>query len=422
MNLPMLTRRQLLAYTSLSGLAWLTPVAEQLSRAAEKQPRGEPARSLILVWLSGGPSQLETFDPHPGRAIGGPTQAIDTRIKAVQIASTLPRVAEQLDACCLIRDVVSKEGDHERGALALKTGYPPEPTIVHPSVGAILCHQLPESGVEIPRHVSILPDRFPGKGGFLGAQFDAFKTYDPRDKVPDVQPRTSEERFARRLADQNVVEQAFAVGRVKQAEATLHREMIDRARRMMASEQLQAFELDREPQSVQTLYGDSTFGRGCLAARRLIEVGVRCVEVTLSGWDTHANNFEGTTEQNGKLDQPLAALLQDLRERKLLDHTVVMCCGEFGRTPKINGLDGRDHWPTGFSMLLAGGPLRRGHIRGATDPDGQRIKYDDGTRVADLHATVLRALGVNPALELQSPIGRPIKLSEGKLLVDLFAS
>jgi uncharacterized protein (DUF1501 family) len=417
----MLHRRQLLSLAPLSGLAWLTPLAERLSRAAEQQPKGEPARSLILVWLSGGPSQLETFDPHPGTKIGGPTKAIATRLKGVQIADTLPLVAEQLDACCLIRNVVSKEGDHERGAVALKTGYPPEQTIVHPSVGSILCHQLPESGTEIPRHVSILPDRFAGKGGFLGAQFDAFKTYDPRNKVPDIVARTSEERFARRLADQNVVEQAFAVGRAKQAEATLHREMIERARRMMASEQLQAFEIDREPASVQELYGDSEFGRGCLAARRLIEVGVRCVEVTLSGWDTHASNFTGTTEQNGNLDRPLAALLHDLRERKLLDQTVVMCCGEFGRTPKINRLDGRDHWPTGFSMLLAGGQLRRGHVVGATDPHGERIKYEAGTRVTDLHATVLKALGVNPALELQSPIGRPIKLSEGTPIAELFA-
>ena len=415
----MFSRRLLLQHTLLSNFAWLTPLAERLACADEKHSKGEPAQSLILVWLAGGPSQLDTFDPHVGGKIGGLTQAIDTRVKNVQLAAGLPRVAEQLDVCTLVRNVVSKEGDHERGTITLKTGYSPESTIVHPSVGAILCHQLSDAGVEIPRHVSILPDRFPGRGGFLGTQFDAFKSYDPRDKVPDVRARTSDERFARRVADSAVIEQAFAVGRAKIVESTQHRQMIERARRMMSSEQLQAFEIDREPLAVQSSYGDSPFGRACLAARRLTDVGVRCVEVTLSGWDTHANNFEGQNEQTAILDPALAALLADLRERRQLDRTLVVCCGEFGRTPKVNPAGGRDHWPHGFSMLIAGGRFRRGLVHGQTDPSGEKVKFDEGTKVADLHATILKSLGIDGALELQSPIGRPIKLSEGRVIETL---
>ncbi len=418
--MPSLTRRGLLA-RSLSTVPWLTPLAGHLAHTAERGVLRKRARSLIWLWMSGGPSQLETFDPHPDAPleIRGATQAIATRMKQVQIAAGLPRTAEVFDLVTLVRNTVSKEGDHERGSIALKTGHPPEPTIVHPSIGAICCHQLPSDGVDIPRHVSIMPDRFPGRGGFLGNQYDAFKTYDPQSKVPDVTSRVSEPRRERRLHDLRVIEQAFAQGRAPLVERTLHRELVERALKLMSSEQLQAFEVSHESASTLERYGDTPFGRGCLAARRLIEVGVRCVEVTLSGWDTHANNFEGTQQQTAQLDPALAALLGELNERDVLDSTVIVCCGEFGRTPKINGLDGRDHWPHGFSVLLAGGGLRRGHVQGETDPAGSRIPYDDGTRVADLHATVLSALGIDPALELHSPIGRPIRLSEGNPLESL---
>ena len=418
----MLNRREHLQLLGLSGLPWLTPLAEQLARANEASPRGEPAQSLILLWMSGGPSQLETFDPHAGHEIGGPTKAIRTCLPEVDLAEGLEQTAEQLGAACLVRNVVSKEGDHERGAIALKTGRPPETTIVHPSIGAVLCQQLPEGTAEIPRHISILADRFPGRGGYLGPGYDAFKTNDPRDKVPDIALRVPRERFDRRTRSEAVIEQAFLQGRTGSAAAAIHREQSERAQRMMVSDQLTAFEVQRESQALLSAYGDTPFGRGCLAARRLIEVGVRCVEVTLSGWDTHANNFEGCAEQLQKLDSALATLLRDLRERKLLERTIVMCCGEFGRTPKINRLEGRDHWPTGFSVLLAGGQLRRGHVEGATDHEGKAIKIDEGTRVDDLHATVLHALGVNPGLELQTPIGRPMKLSDGQVLRHLLAS
>ncbi len=415
-----LTRRGLLA-RSLSTAPWLTPVAGHLARAAESGTSRKRAQSLIWLWMSGGPSQLETFDPHPNapQEIRGATQAISTRLTNVQIADGLPRTAEVFDLVTLVRNAVSKEGDHERGSITLKTGHPPEQTIVHPSIGAICCHQLPIGDVDIPRHVSILPDRFPGRGGFLGNQYDAFKTYDPKHKVPDVKSQVNEQRREQRLHDTRVVEQAFAQGRAPLVERTLHRELVERALKMMSSEQLRAFEVSHESASTLERYGDTPFGRGCLAARRLIEVGVRCVEVTLSGWDTHANNFAGTQQQTTQLDPALAALLGELNERDLLDSTVVVCCGEFGRTPKINKLEGRDHWPHGFSVLLTGGGLRRGHVQGETDPQGSRIAYDAGTRVADLHATVLSALGIDPGLELQSPIGRPIRLSEGHALASL---
>ncbi len=247
----------------------------------------------------------------------------------------------------------------------------------------------------------------------MGNQYDAFKSGDPLNPVPDVRSPVGPERAARRLADLAVVEDSFAQGRRQLADATLHRRRVEDAGRMMTSEQLAAFHVADEPQALRAAYGDSAFGRGCLAARRLIEVGVRCVEVTLGGWDTHVNNHQGHRELAGTLDPALAALLADLADRDLLDKTIVMCGGEFGRTPQINRLEGRDHWPHGFSVLLAGGRIRRGTVLGATDPEGSRT-VEDPQSVPDVHATVLTALGIDPAHEEMAPAGRPIKLSEGQ--------
>lgn len=187
---------------------------------------------------------------------------------------------------------------------------------------------------------------------------------------------------------------------------------------MMTSAQLRAFEISDEPVAVRAKYGDTPFGRGCLAARRLVEQGVRCVEVTLAGWDSHANNHGTHAQLLQILDPAFAALIQDLRERELLDRTVVLCGGEFGRTPRINPLDGRDHWPHGFSMALAGGGLRGGQVIGETDPEGGK-HVADPRGVADIHATVLSALGIGPADEEISPAGRPVKLSEGAVIESL---
>jgi hypothetical protein len=315
----------------------------------------------------------------------------------------------------LVRSMMSKEGDHERGTYLMKTGFRPDPTVVHPSIGAICCHELPAGKTDIPRHISILPNQWPGRGGFLGDDYDAFKCYDPAQKIPDLAAQVSAERDRLRVRDLDVVEQAFARGRQNRANATMHREMTQNARTMMTSEQLQAFEVNREPERLRLAYGDTPFGRGCLAARRLIEVGVRCVEVTLDGWDSHADNHTIQRNRVRDLDPAFSALLRDLRERKLLQRTVVLCMGEFGRTPQINRLGGRDHWPNGFSLALAGGGLRFGQVVGVTDPEGKKDPVDQ-VAVGDIHATVLTALGIDPRKVMTSPIGRTTHLAEGKPL------
>jgi uncharacterized protein DUF1501 len=406
-------------FLRLAGVSWLTPVGRLLADQAERTR--QPAQSIILLWLDGGPSQLETFDPHPDTRIAGGTKAIATSVPGIQLAQGYEHLAEQMGSVALIRSMVSKEGDHERGTYLIKTGYRPDPTVEHPSIGAICCHELPVGRTDIPRHISILTEQRPSRGGFLGGEFDAFQVGDPKGKLPDVTSAVPSPREQSRVRDLDVVERAFAGGRRGRVEMTLHRETLARARVMMSSEQLKAFDVSQEPAGVLAEYGDSPFGRGCLAARRLIEVGVRCVEVTLGGWDTHVNNHEVHKARAKVLDPAFAALLRDLARRQLLDRTVVLCCGEFGRTPKVNPLGGRDHWPGGFSLAMAGGGIRGGLAIGQTDPEGAKDPVRP-TTIEDVHATVLAALGLNPAKANTAPAtGRPIKLSEGRPIRDLLA-
>ena len=416
-----LNRRGFLRTAGLAGAAWLTPVSHLLARAAEApgKPR-DHAQSIIMLWLQGGPSQLETFDPQPNTRIAGGGGAIDTAVKGVQLASGFGRLAEEMASISLIRSMTSKEGDHERGTYAMKTGFRPDPTVVHPSIGAICCHELDATGTDIPRHISILPGQWPARGGYLGDQYNAFRIEDPAARVPDTSSVVPPERDKERLKDLDVVESAFAAGRKKRAEATMHRETVNGALKMMTSEQLKAFDVMKESAALRQSYGDSAFGRGCLAARRLIEVGVRCVEVTLGGWDTHANNHATVADLLKTLDPAFSTLIRDLRERGLLERTVVMCGGEFGRTPNVNAVGGRDHWPNGFSVALAGGGLRGGQVIGATDPEG-KPEPSDPVKVPDLHATLLTAVGIDPATLNQTPIGRTVKFSEGTAVAALLS-
>lgn len=429
-----LGRRTLLKAAGLSGALWLTPLAEWLARAEEKAPRGTSAKSVIFLWLSGGPSQLETFDPHPAKStkqgtVGSQTKAIDTSAKGVQISELYPRLAEQMEHVSLVRSVMSKEGDHERGAYTVKTGYRPDPTLIHPAIGAVLCHQL-QDNIEVPRHVSILPDQFAARGGYLGDQFDAFRMGDPVNPVPDITPRVPEEHMQRRLDDlQNVVEKRFAQRRLKDLDQrrTLHASSISFARKMMSSEQLKAFDVAKAPQTLKEDFGDSAFGRGCLAALQLVEVGVRCVEISLGTFDSHINNLETHKARAETLDPAFAALLKHLQERELLDKTIVICAGEFGRTPRINAASGRDHWPHGFTVALAGGGIAGGRVIGETAPEPALDEKDrlrdvaDPRNIEDIHATVLHALGIDFEQELQTPIGRPMAISSGQVIRELLA-
>jgi len=418
-----LDRRAVLRGAALGSLSWMTPLATHLSRAAESG-KTRP-KSLIVIWLEGGSSQLETFDPHPGENIAYGAAAISTAVAGLQFGEGLERTGALANDFSILRSVTSKEGDHARAIYNAKTGFRPFPGLVHPAIGAVLCHEMPPTVVstDLPRHISILPGSTPSRGGYLGAEFDAFQIGDPSQPVPDVAERVAGDRATRRLASLSVLEQSFAAGRRADlaSERTLHQSNTDRARRLMSSEQLGAFDISAAPQAEQESYGDHPFGRGCLAALRLVEAGARCVEVTLNGWDTHVNNRENQRARIDLLDPALAALITGLKARDLYADTILLVATEFGRTPKQNIAEGRDHWPHGFSALIGGGGLAGGRVIGETDPAGEKIDPSAGVRVEDIHATILTAFGVDYTYDFMTPIGRPLAISEGKPIPELLA-
>ncbi|MCF6314271.1 MAG: DUF1501 domain-containing protein [Verrucomicrobiales bacterium] len=417
-----MNRRNFL-HTSAAGLSafsWMTPMADALALNATQSKSTRP-KSVIILWLAGGPSQLETFDPHPGSSISYGTKSIPTAVKGMNLAAGLEQSAEVMNHVSLIRSVTSKEGDHERAFYNIKTGYRPNPTVVHPSIGSILCHQLPNPKIEIPSHISILPNQWPARGGYLGAQYDAFQMGDPKQPVPDVIPHASSQRQKQRRQGLSLIESSFAKGRLKQLDEqkTHHLQNMANARKLMQSDQLKAFDVSQAPKAERLAYGDTRFGRACFAALRLVEAGVRCIEVTLSGWDSHANNHESQGKRIQTLDPAFAALIKDLKRRDLLDSTTVLCGGEFGRTPQLNAAEGRDHWPKGFSMAIAGGGIQGGRIIGATDPSGEKEQPVNPVRVQDIHATIQHQMGIDFEEELITPVGRPIALSDGSLIEEL---
>ena len=413
-----LSRRGFLALGSLSALSWRTAQALAVAEAASPQTFASgPAASAIVLWMDGGPSQLETFDPHPGTAIGGPTRAIKTRVPGIEIAAGLPQVAEQLDKIAVIRSMVGKEADHDRAAHLMRTGYQPTESLVHPAFGSICAAQLSPS--ELPPYISFLSGNSHSRAGYLGDDYDRLCLGDPERPPRNMVAHVSPSRLLSRMDSLSALERRLKQRSPGLSDRTLHESQVQRAISIVRSEQTRAFRIEEESSELRARYGDTPFGRACLAARRLVEVGVRCIEVQLPRWDSHVFNFETHAELNAVLDPAFATLLSDLAERDLLKSTLVVWAGEFGRTPTIKGLEGRDHWPHGFSVALAGGGIRGGQVIGETDPQGSP-KPKRPVPVQDLLATMLTAMGINPRVEHM--VGsRPVKLSEGTAIQELLS-
>jgi hypothetical protein len=401
----------------VTSSAWAPP-ARSPSRAGSSPGPRRRARTTATRGATRPPaSQLETFDPHPGTAIGGPTRAIATSIAGVQVAADYPRLADRLKHVALVRSLVTTEGEHQRGTYLLRTGQQLIPTVTYPALTAVAAHDLAPRRLEIPRHVAILADE-PPRAGFLGVELDAFAMGDPRDPLQDLSSPVGDARLDERLKALARLEDGFSRGRGARCRALQHADLASRGRAMMASPQVKAFALEGESASTLAAYGDTPFGRGCLVARRLVETGVPAVEVTLDGWDTHIDNFNLHARLAPALDAGLSALLDDLAARDLLRRTLVVCAGEFGRTPVINGVEGRDHWTRGFPVLLAGRGIRPGVVLGSTDPAGAKDPTDP-VSPQDLFATLFRALGIDTTREFYTPQGRPIRLNTGAPLARL---
>jgi uncharacterized protein (DUF1501 family) len=400
---------------SLLFAQWLDPRAARALGAPA--PR---AKACILLWMNGGPSHLDTWDPKVGTDTAGLFKPIRTRVEGVSICEHLPMVADQAQHLAILRGITSKEGNHQRAQYLMHTGYSPNPTISHPSLGGWMSEELGDPKFDLPNFVSISG---PSIGaGFLGVQYGPFVVQNPGQPIQNVAlaRNVNEQRFTERQTALAMLDSDFAeqTGDVK---VTGRREVYSKAVRMMQSPRMKAFDVSEEPDAVKAAYGDSNFGRGCLMARRLVESGVRFVEVVLDGWDTHQDNFNRTTKLMGTLDPGMATLIKELDERKLLESTLVITMGEFGRTPRINPNEGRDHYPQAWSAVLAGGGIRGGQAYGATDAEGGKV-VDKAVHVPDLFATIATLLGLQPDKSFMTPVGRPISITEhGTSISELIA-
>jgi uncharacterized protein (DUF1501 family) len=387
----------------LAGLGWLdclTLHADDLRKAR---------KACILLWMAGGPSQFETFDPKPGAETQGPTRAIPTAVPGLQVAEHWQRTAAVAGDLAVIRSMTSKEGNHGRATYLLHTGYAPSGGVVHPGFGSLAACELGPADFDLPHFVSILGQSV--GPSFLGVPYAPFVVTDANRSPDNLAMPVAANRLQRRLGLLKELEQPFARGGAAE-QVHDHQALYGQTAHMVLSPRVKAFDLAAEPETVREAYGRSAFGQGCLMARRLVEAGVTFVEVQSSGWDTHGNELPTLKKLIPPVDQGLAALLADLKVRGRLEDTLVIWMGEFGRTPRLNLTAGREHYPHAFNVALAGGGVRGGRVVGATDPLGTEIA-DRPVTVPDLFCTFCQALGMNPRKENQSNVGRPLPIVEG---------
>ncbi len=378
--------------------------------------------ACILLWMGGGPSQFETFDPKPGTGTGGETKAIDTAVPGIQVAEHWPVTAKAMKDIALIRSMSNKEGNHERATYQLHTGYAPSGTVKHPGFGSVAAAELGDPRFDLPHIVSI------GGGGgnvvgagILGVGYEPFQINDPLKLPENVAPAVPTPRFARRLnLLQSLESSGFAASggmdRVRE-----HHSVYRQTANMVLSPRMKAFDLEGEDPKLRASYGQNPFGQGCLLARRLVQAGVTFAEVRLGGWDMHEDVSGRMAKLGAQADAGFGTLVADLRAKGMLDRTLVIWMGEFGRTPKINPKAGRDHFPKVFNVALAGGGIKGGQVVGGSNAEGTDVK-DRPVTVPDLMSSFCHSLKIDPAKENMSPLGRPIKIVDGgKSVNELFA-
>ena len=410
--------------------AWGLAIDDLFRLRARAESTGGPiarrADACILVWLAGGASHLDTWDPKPDAPaeVRGEFEAIDTAVPGLRLGEVLPRMAATMGRATLVRTITSPEFDHEAASHHLMTGYRPSPALVYPSFGSVVARVRSEEAGTLPPYVALPDAPLYASSGYLTPAFDPFAIdadpSQPGFRVRHLTPpdRLTLERLRRRRSMVEALD-AFATDVGSSPLTTSRDAFTDRAYDLLTSADAQsAFRVMDEPDAVRDRYGRTTLGQSCLLARRLVEAGVPFVTVNNRGagplgWDTHAQNFPTIRDTLAPpLDQGLSALLDDLADRGLLDRTLVIVMGEFGRTPRINGNAGRDHHGRASSVLLAGGGMPGGAVIGQTDPQGDS-PTDRPVTPADLAATLFTALGINPSQQLETPDGQPIRLVTG---------
>ncbi|MDC0144429.1 DUF1501 domain-containing protein [Verrucomicrobia bacterium] len=411
-----MTRRSMLGLSSATMLGM--PIAQMLARAGETQKA--KAEHVILFWCGGGMSHIDTWDPKPGRPVAGEFSPINTSAEGVQISSIFPQLAKQMHHAALIRSIAGTNGAHGRASYQLQTSYNQSANLIHPGIGSIVAHEKNRLG-DLPSFITISGNA--RRAGYLGQRCEAYYVGRPGEKDPylafpsDITQARGNKRLDV-LAKMNLRNvRGLDAGKAKAVE-TATREAVN----LMRSPALKAFELKGENPKTVARYGDTPFGRGALLARRLVETGVRFVQVNRGGFDTHNNNFPAMQNHGDVMDPALASLISDLAASGKLAKTLVLVLSEFGRTPRINTNAGRDHHARCFSCFMAGGGIQGGQVIGESDEDAM-LPAERPVNPHDLHASLCHALGIDAAKEVKTPLGRPMRLiNEGaKPVMELFA-
>jgi hypothetical protein len=409
--------------TTVSASGWLPVLA---GHAARQRAEGRRHKSCILLYMLGGPSHIDTFDLKQDGQTGTEFKPIATSVPGIEISEHLPNVAQLMHHGAVIRSMSTAEADHDRGRYLMHTGYPRgSGGVPWPSMGAMVSSELGEPGFLLPNFIVCnLHDRLdPAFTGYLAPEHKGLILSDLDKGIEDVKAQVKQEELDDRLGLLTQLDDAFR-GKYRAGSTVAHQSNYRRAAELMRAQELKAFDLSLEPASTHGRYtprqygpnepgynGQKDFGKGCLLARRLVEVGVPFVEVVLTGWDTHANNAAMTRRVSEVLDPAWSALIEDLRDGGLLDDTLVIWMGEFGRTPRINQNAGRDHYARAWSTVLMGGGIQGGQVIGRTDKTGGAVE-DRPVTAADFMATICQILGIDYTKTNEGPGGRVVRLTD----------
>ncbi|HEX5470628.1 MAG TPA: DUF1501 domain-containing protein [Lacipirellulaceae bacterium] len=404
----------------LAGASALVAPAFALTRTlrANAKSLSRNHKSAILLWLGGGPPSIDMWDLKPGAPTAGEFKPISTT-GDFQICELMPSLAKQGKHLSVIRSMSTREADHNRGRYYMHTAYVPSQSVEHPGYGSVVAHEMEKytTDLQIPPFVSI---GGASEGpGFLGMAYAPFQV-DANGQIRNAQMTVPAARMVDRMKLLGVLEARFISERRGSA-ADEHAKILRKTQELLTSDQMKAFKVRSEPKEMLDKYGDNNFGRGCLMARRLVEVGVPFVEVTSGGWDLHQQNFTTLKRKLPELDKGFSALVEDLKQHGLLDSTVILCMGEFGRTPRINGNAGRDHYARAWSVAIGGAGIRGGRAIGKTNADGTSVEGESHSS-EDLMASVCHALGISLQITYTAKNGRPMKIAGGgKVIQELFA-
>ena len=393
----------------MGALGWLaTPAIAEAMRQKEKQ--------VLFVWLDGGMSQLESWDPKPGTEFGGPFRSIPTSVKGVHVSELMPRTAKQMHRLCVVRSMCTKDNAHSSGVERIQRGDPRNRGVAYPYFGAGVANLLGPTSSNLPPYVLIKPGSGgfrPEDGGFLGPKFGSLAFGDGRP--PDNllrHPSLTAGQDAARNELRDLMDKRYAARRAPRA-VEANAAVFDMATELMKRADL--FDTSKLPARDIERYGRHDFGLHMLIARKMLEAGVRFVKVTSYGWDTHGDNFNAHANMVPRFDQAFAAMLEDLAATGLLDHVLVICLSEFGRTPRVNGHIGRDHWPEAWSLAMAGCGIQRGAVIGETNDKGTFVK-DQGHDIGALFHTWYRALGIDSQRTEFDNHGQPLPIAHDEMV------